>query len=110
MKFLKDDFLLSNATAKKLFEKAKQLPIIDYHNHLDHKAIAEDRKITSIADLWVVSDPYKHRAMRIAGVEERKISGDASGEEKFEAWADVCVNSWGNPLFHWSAMELKSVS
>ena len=109
MKFLKDDFLLSNATAKSLFEKAKQLPIIDYHNHLDPKAIAEDRKITSIADLWVVSDPYKHRAMRIAGVEERKISGNASGEEKFEAWADVCANSWGNPLFHWSAMELKSV-
>ncbi len=110
MKFLDDDFILKNKTAKRLFhDVAKSLPIIDYHNHLDAKAIAVSAPIESLAKLMVCSDPYKHRAMRIAGIVEREISGDASDEEKFMAWAKVCPKTWGNPLFHWSAIELKRV-
>lgn len=110
MKFLNENFLLTNDTARELFWKvSKPLPIVDYHNHLDPKSIAEDAACDSIARLLVLSDPYKHRAMRINGVPEREISGDASEAEKFFAWARTCPNTWGNPLFHWSAMELKSM-
>ncbi len=110
MKFLDDDFILTNKTAKRLFhDVAKSLPIIDYHNHLDAKAIAASVPIENLAKLMVCSDPYKHRAMRIAGISEREISGDARDEEKFMAWAKVCPTTWGNPLFHWSAIEFKRV-
>ncbi len=110
MKFINDDFILSNKIAKRLFhDVAKSLPIIDYHNHLDARAIADSAPIESLAKLMVCSDPYKHRAMRIAGIPEREISGNASDEEKFLAWAKVCSKTWGNPLFHWSAIEFKRV-
>ena len=109
MKFLTEKFLLSNDVAVDLFRKVKALPIVDYHNHLDPSAIAEDRPVGSIARLMVTSDPYKHRAMRIAGIPEREISGGASETEKFAAWARTCPQTWGNPLFHWSAMELRNV-
>ena len=110
MKFLTKDFLLSNDTARELFHNAaKRLPIIDYHNHLDHTAIAADRAYSSLAELWVKGDPYKHRAMRINGIPENKISGKASDAEKFAAWAETSPKLWGNPLFHWSAMELSAL-
>ncbi len=110
MKFKTENLFLDSDAARELFIRvASRLPIIDYHNHLDVSAIAEDRRDFSIARLWVVSDPYKHRAMRIDGVPEREINGGASDSEKFAAWARTCPRTWGNPLFHWSAMELRSI-
>ena len=90
-----DDFLLKTATARRLYhEFAAGLPIIDYHNHLGARDLAEDRVFENISQLWVVGDPYKHRAMRIAGVPERFITGDATDREKFDAWAASCTTGW----------------
>lgn len=106
--FIHDDFLLKNAAARRLYhEHAEHLPIIDYHNHLEPLALAENRTFANLTQLWVASDPYKHRAMRIAGVPERLISGDATDREKFDAWAATVPLTIGNPLFHWTAMELQ---
>jgi glucuronate isomerase len=106
--FIHDDFLLKTATAQRLYHGfAEGLPIIDYHNHLNARDLAEDRIFENISQLWVVGDPYKHRAMRIAGVPERLITGDASDREKFDAWATTAPQTLGNPLFHWTALELK---
>lgn len=102
--------MLHSAVARTLYhEFAAQLPIVDYHNHLDPRAIANDRRYADIGELWVVADPYKHRAMRINGIPERLISGDAASREKFDAWAATCPMTLGNPLYHWSALELKRV-
>ncbi|MBE6216856.1 MAG: glucuronate isomerase [Bacteroidales bacterium] len=104
------DFLLNNDFARELFhDHAAGLPIIDYHNHLDPVAIAEDRRYADLGELWVRTDPYKHRAMRINGVPEHIVSGNASDREKFDAWAATCPMTLGNPLYHWSAMELRKV-
>ena len=102
-----DDFLLKSDLAKQLYhETAKDLPIIDYHNHLSAKDIYEDRNYTSINDVWLNGDHYKWRAMRANGVEERLITGDAPDEEKFSAWASTVPNLLGNPLYHWTHLEL----
>lgn len=106
MKFDTKNLFLKSELARALFEKVAELPIIDYHNHLDASAIAADSHLDSVAKLWVVSDPYKHRAMRLNGVCEREISGGASDSEKFAAWARTLPKTWGNPLFHWSMMEM----
>lgn len=104
------DFLLTSNLSKRLYnECVKELPIIDYHNHLAVSDIAENRIYENIARLWVISDPYKHRAMRILGVSEKYITGDASDFEKFEVWYKSLPRLIGNPLFDWSAMELSSV-
>lgn len=106
--YIHGDFLLKTALARRLYhEHAAPLPIIDYHNHLDARALADDRAFENIAQLWVATDPYKHRAMRIAGVPERLITGDATDREKFDAWAATLPQTLGNPLFHWTALELK---
>lgn len=106
--FIHDDFLLKTAAARRLYhEFAEGLPIIDYHNHLDPRDLADDRAFENITQIWLASDPYKHRAMRIAGVPERLITGDASDREKFDAWAATVPQTLGNPLFHWTALELK---
>ncbi len=106
--FIHDDFLLKTAVARRLYhEHAAGLPIVDYHNHLDPHALAEDRAFANITQLWIATDPYKHRAMRIAGVPERLITGDATDREKFDAWAATVPLTLGNPLFHWTALELK---
>lgn len=108
--FFADNFLLYNDTACELFHGyVKNLPIIDYHNHLDPKAIATDKKYADLGELWVVNDPYKHRLMRINGIPEREISGNADSKEKYDAWARTYPNVIGNPLFHWSAIELKRI-
>lgn len=110
MEWLGEDFLLTNDFSRELYHRhVSHLPVIDYHNHLDPRAIAEDRRYANLGELWVVSDPYKHRAMRIDGVDEFRISGNASEREKFEAWAATCPRTLGNPLYHWSALELKRV-
>lgn len=107
--FIHEDFLLQSETAKKLYhEYAKNLPIIDYHCHLDPKAIAENQSYSNITDIWLGGDHYKWRALRAYGIEEKYITGDATNEEKFEKWSEVLPFTIGNPLFHWSALELKS--
>jgi glucuronate isomerase len=108
--FLNERFLLSNATAERLYmDYAGNLPIVDYHNHLDPVLLAANQKDHDIVDLWLDTDPYKHRAMRINGVPEYCITGNASPEKKFLAWAQTLPQCVGNPLFHWSHLELKIV-
>jgi len=102
------DFLLRTKTARRLYhEHAEGLPIVDFHNHLNARDLADDRVFENITQLWIATDPYKHRAMRMAGVPERLISGDASDREKFDAWAATVPKTVGNPLYHWTALELK---
>jgi glucuronate isomerase len=104
-----DDFLLYSKQAKTLYhDYAKDLPIIDYHNHLPPNEIAENKKFKTITEIWLKGDHYKWRAMRALGVNERFITGDASDEEKFMAWAKIVPAVIRNPLFHWTHMELKN--
>ncbi len=92
-----------------MYKFSKQLPIIDYHNHLSVADIAENKRFTDIYDLWIRPDPYKHRAMRMCGVSEEYITGSASDIEKFKAWCEIFPKLIGNPLYVWSQMELQSV-
>jgi glucuronate isomerase len=102
------DFLLKNKIAKRLYHDcAAALPVIDYHNHLSPSDIAEDRCFENLTELWVAHDPYKHRAMRIAGVPEALITGDCDPRTKFDSWAASFEKTAGGPLYHWSALELK---
>ncbi|MGY3087937.1 glucuronate isomerase [Hymenobacter sp. UYAg731] len=106
--FLNDDFLLQTATARTLYhEYAKQMPIIDYHNHLLPDQIAEDKQFENITQIWLYGDHYKWRAMRANGVPERYITGDASDWEKFEKWAETVPYTLRNPLYHWTHLELQ---
>jgi len=106
--FMDKDFILSNETAKKLYHGvAAKLPIIDYHCHIDPKEIAENAVFTNITQLWLYGDHYKWRAMRSCGVEEKYITGDASDFEKFKAFATIMPDLIGNPMYHWSHLELK---
>lgn len=105
---MNEDFLLSTQTAGKLYhEYAEKMPIIDYHCHLDPREIYEDRRFENITQLWLGGDHYKWRLMRSNGVEERFITGDATDSEKFEKWAQTLETAIGNPLYHWSHLELK---
>ena len=107
--FMNSDFLLRTETAKRLYHKiADDLPIIDYHCHLSPKEIAEDRRFSSITELWLGGDHYKWRLMRSFGVDERYITGDAADREKFRAWARTLSLAIGNPLYHWSHLELRN--
>ncbi|MEX2606489.1 MAG: glucuronate isomerase [Kiritimatiellia bacterium] len=100
--------MLHNRTARSLFEDVAVIcPVIDFHSHLDPKRYADNERFTEISDLWIRADPYKWRAMRMNGVPERVITGDASPEERFNAWAATMPMLAGNPLFHWSRLELK---
>ncbi len=106
--FLADDFLLDNPTALRLFnERARGLPIFDYHCHLSPQAIAEDKPFSDLAELWLGGDHYKWRLMRANGADERLCSGTAPLEEKFAAWARALQSAAGNPLLEWSHLELK---
>ena len=108
--FMDDNFLLQTETARKLyFEHAANLPIIDYHCHLDPKMIADDYHFSSITELWLGGDHYKWRALRTNGVDERYITGnDTSDWEKFEKWAETVPYTFRNPLYHWTHLELKT--
>ena len=107
--FLDKDFLLSTETARHLYHDfAAHMPIIDYHCHLDPKEIYEDRRFENITQVWLGGDHYKWRLMRSAGVEEKYITGDASDREKFQKWAETIGLAIGNPLHHWSHLELKN--
>jgi len=105
--FITDTFLLQNKFAEELyFNFAEKQPIIDYHNHLIPKDIAEDRVFENISQVWIAGDHYKWRAMRTLGVNEKFITGNASDKEKFQAWAKTVPYTLRNPLFHWTHLEL----
>lgn len=107
-KFMDDNFLLSTDTAITLYhEYAKNMPICDYHCHLNPKEIAEDKRYNNITEIWLGGDHYKWRTMRSFGIEEKYITGDASDYEKFQAFAKVMPYLIGNPMYHWSHLELK---
>ncbi len=106
--FLTDDFLLHSETARRLYhDYAKNLPIIDYHNHLPPNEIAEDKIFSNISKVWLNGDHYKWRAMRTCGVNEKFITGNATDEQKFEKWAATVPYTMRNPLFHWTHLELQ---
>ena len=107
-KFMDDNFLLSTDTAVTLYHDfAKDMPICDYHCHLNPKEIAEDKRYNNITEIWLGGDHYKWRTMRSFGIEEKYITGDATDYEKFEAFANVMPYLIGNPMYHWSHLELK---
>ena len=106
--FLDKDFLLNTEAAKKLFhEAAEACPIIDYHCHLSPKEIWEDIRYENITQVWLGGDHYKWRLMRSAGVPEKYVTGNAPDREKFEKYAEVLGKAVGNPLYHWSHLELR---
>lgn len=105
--FINDSFLLGSNKAQHLYDTyAKDLPIVDYHCHLSPEEIAKDIRFDNITSLWLGGDHYKWRLMRACGIEERYITGDAPDKEKFFAWAKAIGNAWGNPLYHWTCLEL----
>ena len=106
--FMDKDFLLSTLTAQELYHDfAAKVPVLDYHCHINPQEIAEDRKFENITQVWLGGDHYKWRQMRSNGVEERYITGDAPDREKFQKWAETLEKAIGNPLFHWSHLELQ---
>ena len=108
MAFINDDFMLKNKTGKYLYENfAKDMPIIDYHCHLNPQQIAENYQFKNAFDVFLGGDHYKWRQMRSNGVDERYITGDADDYEKFVKWAQTLPYLIGNPLYHWTHLELK---
>lgn len=105
--FMDKDFLLESDTARELFAAASAMPIFDWHCHLSPKEIYENRPPEDIAWLWLAGDHYKWRAMRSCGVPEKYITGDATPHEKFMAWAKIMPYLLGNPLYHWTHLELQ---
>lgn len=107
-RFMDEDFLLSTEAAKELYHNyAKITPILDYHCHINPQEICEDKKFENITQVWLGGDHYKWRLMRSNGVEEKYITGDASDREKFQKWAETLERGIGNPLYHWSHLELQ---
>ncbi len=106
---MRPDFLLHSSEAQALYETVAHFPLIDWHNHLSIKDIQQDRQFHTITELWVSSDPYKHRAMRICGEKERLITGDADDFDRFMAWGRTLPQLAGNPLYFWSMMELENI-
>ena len=107
-KFMDDEFLLNTETACRLFnDYAKNAPIIDYHCHINPKEIAQNRHFENITQVWLGGDHYKWRFMRSCGIDEKYITGDASDKEKFMQWAQCLGKAIGNPLYHWSHLELQ---
>ena len=106
--FITDNFLLNSKEAEVLYHQyAKELPIVDYHNHLSPKQIAENKPINNITEAWLGGDHYKWRGMRANGINEKFITGQSTLKEKFEKWAETVPYTLRNPLFHWTQLELK---
>ncbi|WKK65893.1 glucuronate isomerase [Lutimonas zeaxanthinifaciens] len=106
--FISDNFLLDSELAQILYHQyAKKMPVIDYHNHLSAKQIAENKPISNITDAWLNGDHYKWRAMRANGIDETYITGTSTQKEKFLKWAETVPFTLRNPLFHWTHLELK---
>lgn len=108
--FVTEDFLLDSEQARLLYHHyAKDLPIIDYHCHLPPAQVADNHPFRDMTDIWLAGDHYKWRAMRANGVPERYCTGDASSREKFDKWAETVPWLMGNPLYHWTHLELSRV-
>ena len=108
MSYLRENFLLTNKTAEKLyFDYAKDMPIFDYHCHLSEREILANEPCTDLCDLWLGGDHYKWRLMRNFGIDEEYITGKASKEERFAAFCKTVATAYGNPMYHWSQVELK---
>jgi glucuronate isomerase len=108
--FLTEDFLLQTPTARTLYHAhARKMPIYDYHCHLPAQQIAADHRFENLTQAWLAGDHYKWRAMRTNGIAERFVTGDAGDGEKFEQWAATVPMCLGNPLYHWTHLELKRV-
>jgi len=105
--FMGENVFLDNNCAKELFGRVKDLPILDYHCHLNVREIFENRRFSDIGTLWLEGDHYKWRLMRAAGIDEEYITGQASFDEKFLAFAKILPLAANNPVYHWSHMELK---
>ncbi|ACU03380.1 MULTISPECIES: glucuronate isomerase [Pedobacter] len=107
-KFLDENFLLESKTAEMLYHNfAKQMPVIDYHNHLIPDQMANDINFENITQAWLYGDHYKWRAMRANGIDEHYITGGASDLEKFKKWAETVPYTLRNPLYHWTHLELQ---
>ncbi len=105
--FITEEFLLKSETAKRLYHDfAQQMPIIDYHNHLIPKQIADDTVFENLTQVWLYGDHYKWRAMRTNGIDERYCTGNASDQEKFQKYAETVPYTMRNPLYHWTHLEL----
>ncbi len=108
MSYIKDNFLLTNKAAERLYVNyAKDMPIFDYHCHLSEKVISENKEFNDIFCLWLAGDHYKWRLMRNYGIDEEYITGSKSNKEKFITYCKVLGTAFGNPLYHWSQLELK---
>ena len=106
---MKENFLLHGRDALALYETVKDLPVIDYHNHIPIKDLTENKRYADLYELWLQCDPYKHRLMRICGVDEKYITGNAEPYEKFERYCEIFPYLAGNPVYDWSRMELSRV-
>ncbi len=105
--FINEDFLLENKTARRLYhEFSEHHPIIDFHCHLSPSMIAEDRQFENLGQAWLEGDHYKWRAMRTNGIDEKYCTGNATPQEKFNKWAETVPATIGNPLYHWTHLEL----
>lgn len=108
MNFIHDDFLLDTQQAKELYHNyAKQMPIIDYHCHLQPEQVGDNKQFRNMTEIWLAGDHYKWRAMRSNGVHERYCTGNASDWEKFEQWCATVPYTLRNPLYHWTHLELR---
>ncbi|MBN2875027.1 MAG: glucuronate isomerase, partial [Spirochaetales bacterium] len=108
--FMDDNFLLDGETAGRLYhDYAKGMPILDYHCHVPPQQIAENQGFENITQVWLRGDHYKWRAMRTNGVPEKLITGDTPDRDKFNAWAATVPRTLGNPLYHWTHLELRRV-
>ena len=106
--FMDDDFLLQSESARRLYhDYAARMPIFDYHCHLSPQLIAQDHHFSDLAEAWLAGDHYKWRAMRTNGVHERFVTGDAAPRDKFQRWAETVPATIGNPLYHWTHLELR---
>jgi glucuronate isomerase len=105
---LDENFLLQSRTSEELYHDfAKDLPIIDYHNHLPPNEVAENKQFSNITEIWLHGDHYKWRAMRANGIDEKYITGSATDQEKFKKWAETVPYTLRNPLYHWTHLELQ---
>ena len=108
MSYIKNNFLLTNETAERLyFNYAKDMPIFDYHCHLPEKQILENKPFDDVFEIWLAGDHYKWRLMRNYGINEEFITGNTTNKEKFMTYCRVLGTAFGNPLYHWSQVELK---
>ena len=109
-KFMDDNFMLNNETAAKLFnDYAKDMPIFDYHCHLNPQMMYEDKPFENITQIFLGGDHYKWRYMRSNGIDESYITGDKSDYDKFKAFCGCLQYAIGNPLYHWTHLELKKI-